>query len=157
MSNIITRAGKGSPLTNEEIDQNFLYLDGKAPLGDGFAAGTMLTFAQASAPTGWIQITDDTANGRMLRLVSDHSGGGRQGIHSPTYCNVVPAHTHSFTTANPSADHTHFGSTGNVSADHAHGIGDPGHYHRVYDTWGNPGPTDDPNIRASVSNNASVS
>jgi hypothetical protein len=80
-----------------------------------FASGTRLVFSQGAAPTGWTQVTDDSANNRMLRVVNG-AGGGTGGYHDPSYNNVVAAHTHGF-------------STGNVSADHAHGIGDPGHVH----------------------------
>lgn len=84
-------------------------------VGQGFAAGTRLLFAQAAAPTGWAQVTGDEANNRMLRVVNT-AGGGVGGVHNPVLNNVVPAHTHAF-------------STGYQSADHAHGIGDPGHAH----------------------------
>lgn len=82
-------------------------------------AGTRLPFAQSTAPTGWTQVSDDTTNNRMLRVVNG-GGGNVGGSHSPIVNNVVPAHTHWF-------------STGNVSADHSHVIQDPGHAHGVYD------------------------
>lgn len=81
--------------------------------------GTRLVFAQAAAPTGWVQITDDGANNRMLRVVNT-AGGGVAGSHSPILNNVVAAHTHGFTTGTVSADHTHTTTTGTESADHAH-------------------------------------
>ncbi len=68
-------------------------------------AGTRMPFAQAAAPTGWTQITEDATDNRMLRVVSS-DGGGHGGVHSPVINNVVAAHTHSFTTGNISADHT---------------------------------------------------
>lgn len=78
-----------------------------------FPTGTKLTFAQAAAPTGWTQVTDDTANNRMLRVVNT-AGGGTGGTHSPILNNVVPSHTHNF-------------STNAVNIDHVHS--DAGHYH----------------------------
>ena len=81
----------------------------------GFIAGTRVLFAQAAAPTGWTRDVSDAANNRMLRVVSS-GGGGTGGSMDPTFCNVVPSHTHGFT-------------TGGVSADHTHGIGDNGHSH----------------------------
>ena len=81
--------------------------------------GTRLVFAQAAAPTGWVQIVDDGANNRMLRVVNT-AGGGVAGSHSPILNNVVAAHTHGFTTGTVSADHTHTTTTGTESADHAH-------------------------------------
>ncbi len=84
-----------------------------------FATGTRLLFAQASAPTGWTQITTDMANNRMLRVVT--SGGyGAGGYHDPVVCNVVPAHTHGFTTGGISSDHSHDGWTNGQNADHYH-------------------------------------
>ena len=77
-------------------------------------------FAQAAAPTGWTRVTDDSANNRMLRVVST-GGGGTGGSASPILNNVVPAHTHSFTSGGNSVDHTHGGTTGTMSNDHAHG------------------------------------
>jgi hypothetical protein len=76
-------------------------------------------FSQASAPTGWTRITDDSAANRMLRVVSS-GGGGTGGSADPILNNVVPAHTHSFTTGTVSSDHVHGGTTGTVSSDHAH-------------------------------------
>lgn len=84
-------------------------------------AGTRLMFAQSAAPTGWTQVTDDTANNRMLRVVTG-AGNGTGGSHSPILNNVVPSHTHGFTTGNVSADHTHGGWSAGVSANHYHTI-----------------------------------
>ena len=113
-----------------------------------FAAGTRMPFAQASAPTGWVQDTSDNADNRMLRVVNT-AGNGIGGSHSPILNNVVPSHTHGMTTGNQSADHTHSATTGTVSADHSHytttggmsqshlhGVSDPGHTHYVYTGFG---------------------
>lgn len=83
-------------------------------------AGTKTVFFQAAAPTGWTQITDDTATNRMLRVVNT-AGGGNGGSHSPILNNVVPSHTHGFTTGNMSQDHVHGGWTGGVNSSHLHG------------------------------------
>lgn len=85
-----------------------------------FATGTRLLFAQAAAPTGWVQITSDLADNRMLRVVKT-AGAGTGGSHSPILNNVVPAHTHGFSTGGQSADHSHSGWTNDVSANHTHG------------------------------------
>lgn len=85
-----------------------------------FATGTRLLFAQAAAPTGWVQITSDLADNRMLRVVKT-AGAGTGGTHSPILNNVVPAHTHGFSTGGQSADHSHSGWTGGVSSNHTHG------------------------------------
>ena len=86
---------------------------------ESFVTGTRLMFAQASAPTGWTRVTNDSANNRMLRVVST-GGGGTGGSNNPTVMDVVPAHTHGFNTGFMSNDHTHSGTTGTVSANHVH-------------------------------------
>lgn len=86
---------------------------------DAFPAGTKLMFAQSAAPTGWTQITDDTASNRMLRVVTT-AGAGTGGSHSPILNNVVPSHTHGFTSGNQSANHSHSFTTGDISANHYH-------------------------------------
>ncbi len=91
-------------------------------------AGTRMIFAQAAAPTGWVQVTDDSANNRMIRIVN-WGGGGTAGVHDPTVMNVVPPHTHSFNTGYVSADHSHWVQTGGRSSGHLHGLPDPGHAH----------------------------
>jgi len=87
-----------------------------------FPTGTRVVFAQASAPTGWSQITDDTTNNRMIVLVNGTGGGTLGGSMSPTLMNVVPAHTHSFTSSAENATHTHTLTTGAESNGHAHGL-----------------------------------
>lgn len=56
-------------------------------------SGTKMPFAQSSAPTGWTQITDDTATNRMLRVVNT-TGGGTGGSNSPILMDVIPTHSH---------------------------------------------------------------
>jgi hypothetical protein len=84
-----------------------------------FPPGTKLVFAQASAPTGWTQVLDDSATNRMLRVVNG-GGGAVGGSHSPILNNIVPSHTHGFNTGTESSDHSHTGNTGSVSNDHQH-------------------------------------
>lgn len=90
-------------------------------------AGTRMPFAQAAAPTGWTQDVSDSANNRMLRVVSG-VGNGIGGTNDPTLNNTVPYHTHGFT-------------TGTVSVDHSHAIGDPSHAHGItaFDAQGGGG------------------
>ena len=105
-------------------------------VSNAFPSGTRLPFAQAAAPTGWTQITDDTANNRMLRVVNS-TGGGTGGSASPILMNVVPSHTHGWgaNTGTMSANSTHYhsGTTGGMNANnpHSHGVSDPGHSHSL--------------------------
>lgn len=74
---------------------------------DSLPSGTRMAFAQASAPTGWTQITTDTADNRMLRVVNT-AGGGTGGSNSPILNNVVPSHTHTYSaTTSGVGDHVH--------------------------------------------------
>lgn len=107
------------PITATEAELNLLH--GKTA-GNFFAAGTKLLFGQASAPTGWVQDVTDSANNRMLRVVSAANGGNIGGSHSPILMDVVPGHTHTFAA-----------STGDQSANHTHT--DSGHTH-TKDTYG---------------------
>ena len=88
-------------------------------------AGTKMVFHQASAPTGWTQIT--TQNDKALRVVSG-VGGGTGGTHSlSTPPNI--SHTHAGPShAHAGASHTH-GYTQVVNHTHNVTINDPGHYH----------------------------
>ena len=75
--------------------------------GTFFTSGTTLLFYQASAPTGWTQVTSH--NDKALRVVSG-TGGGSGG--STAFTSV-------------------FASRGVPLPDHNHGINDPGHTHNV--------------------------
>jgi len=55
--------------------------------------GTIMLFGQASAPTGWTQVNNDSSNNRMLRVVNG-GGAGVGGSHDPSIMNLVPSHTH---------------------------------------------------------------
>lgn len=80
-----------------------------------FASGTRMPFAQASAPIGWTQDTTDSANNRMLRVVTT-AGGGIGGTLSPIVNSVVPSHTHGFSTGTVSSDHSHSGTSSAAGA-----------------------------------------
>jgi hypothetical protein len=58
--------------------------------GTGFAAGTTLLFYQASAPTGWTQVT--THNNKALRVVSSTGGGSGGSVAFTTaFASQTPA------------------------------------------------------------------
>lgn len=78
----------------------------------GFVSGTDMLFVQASAPTGWTQIT--AVNDRVLRLVSG-TGAGTGG--SWTISGLTHAHTHTFDT--PAHKHELPMSEGNNTLDNA--------------------------------------
>ena len=75
----------------------------------GFASGTKIVFAQATAPSGWVQISDATYNDAAIRLVTS-AGGGTGG-------------TVGFTTA--------FASQTVPLPEHTHVLTDPGHLHNL--------------------------
>jgi hypothetical protein len=89
--------------------------DARTALDVGFASSTKALFGQASAPTGWTQVTTDNATNRMLRVVNT-AGAGIGGGDSPILNNIVVTHTH-----------TYSGTTGNQNASHTHT--DSGHQH----------------------------
>ena len=95
-------------------------LTGCNSIPDFIPSGAETVFTQAAAPTSWTRVTSDTANGRMLRLISSGAAGGVGGSASPILNSVVPSHTHGFTSGNVSSGHAHSGNTGNVSANHTH-------------------------------------
>ena len=104
-------------------------------VNNAFPSGTRLMFAQASAPTGWTQVTSDEANNRMLRVVNT-AGAGTGGSASPILNNVVPSHTHTYSSTSGAQSNDHYhgfgGVTAGVSNDHTHGVNDPGHNHNLY-------------------------
>tara|TARA_B110000503_G_scaffold53746_1_gene86274 strand:+ start:9867 stop:10505 length:639 start_codon:yes stop_codon:yes gene_type:complete len=99
--------GYATAITTTEAELNALH----GFTNIGFAAGTRLPFFNATAPTGWTQVT--TYANHMLRVVAT-AGGGAGGTNSPILNNTsVPAHTHTFT-GNALAAHTH------TDSGHAH-------------------------------------
>ena len=106
-------------VTDSLTVQNVADYLAQAIKNDIFVAGTRLMFPQASAPTGWTQVTTDEANNRMLRVVST-GGSGTGGTHSPILNNVVPSHTHGFSTGTESNFHNHGASSSGQTADHTH-------------------------------------
>jgi hypothetical protein len=82
--------------------------------------GSVMTYIQSAAPVNWTRVATDTADNRMLRVISSGAAGGVGGSASPILNSVVPSHTHGFSTGGVSADHSHSGNTGGASADHDH-------------------------------------
>lgn len=121
-ANIAATAGDVAVFVNEGSGSTWRCVS-YTTQGGSMPAGTRMTFAQASAPVGWTQITDDSASNRMLRVVAG-TGAGTGGANSPILMDVVPSHTHTFTTGNNNVDHYHgfSATTGGMSANatHAH-------------------------------------
>lgn len=96
-----------APTSNDHM-ANKAYVDTEVAAG-GFPSGTVMSFFQASAPTGWTQITDDSATNRMMVVVNT-SGGGTAGTDTPLSFDT--AHTHTtqthvlLTSEMPSHTHT---------------------------------------------------
>ncbi|WP_394789118.1 hypothetical protein [Rhodoferax sp.] len=111
-----TKAGEASTSATAALaSKNSAAASAAAALGQIFATGTRMAFAQSAAPTGWTRDVSDNADNRMFRVVKT-GGGGVGGSHSPILNDVVPLHVHPF-------------NTGNQSNDHNHPVPDPGHVH----------------------------
>jgi hypothetical protein len=107
---VVAPGASGNVLTSNGTT----WTSGSAP---GFPSGTVLLFYQASAPTGWTQVT--TQNNKALRVVSG-TGGGTGGSVAFTTAfasqsaggtvgattlstSQIPSHSHSFATSVTSA------------------------------------------------------
>jgi hypothetical protein len=83
MATIVTRAGKGSPLTHEEVDANFTNLNDeaatKAPLASPALTGTP-TAPTASVGTNTTQVaTTEFVNAEIANDAPTKTGGGASG------------------------------------------------------------------------------
>lgn len=70
-------------------------------IATNFPAGTVMIFAQASAPTGWTKLT--TQNDKALRVVSGSTGGAAGGTYpisgGVTHAHDFDPHTHAISAA----------------------------------------------------------
>ena len=142
--------GVGSAVTIEQSHRYLLFADATngvriisnvdlTGLSAQFPAGTVTTFIQAAAPTGWT--ISSSFNDRAIRLNST-SGGGTAGsvAFSTLFARTatdsytlqtadIPAHTHSVagTTGSQNANHQHTysGTTANENASHQHTYDQP--------------------------------
>ena len=92
-------------------------LNGKANVGDGgVPSGTRQPFAQASAPSGWVRDSSDTATNRMIRIVPSN-GGAVGGSDDCIVNDKVPGHTHWINNITTSINgaHTHSQRTNNTT------------------------------------------
>lgn len=79
---------------------------------DHIESGVVMTFFQASAPTGWTKVT--TQNDKYLRVVSG-SGGGNGGTDDvsspPSHTHAISAHAHTMFAGSVFSGATSVGST----------------------------------------------
>ena len=89
-------------------------------------AGTTAVFYQASAPTGWTQVT--TQNDAALRVVSGVGGGsGGTTNFSSAFTSIAVTGSVSIATATGTVGDTAI--TLDQMPSHGHGVSDPGHSH----------------------------
>lgn len=94
------------------------FTDLQSEIVPSFPAGTVMLFAQATAPTGWTQIT--TQNNKALRVVSGTGGGtGGTVAFTTAFSNQNVGDTALTSAQIPSHAHTFSGSTSGVG-DHVH-------------------------------------
>ena len=78
---IYTFSTSSTPLVNTTNSNTYTYdpvvgVWTAAGVGStGFPGGTRIVFAQATAPSGWVQVTDATHNEAAIRLVNTAGGG----------------------------------------------------------------------------------
>ena len=92
---------------------------GVSPSTVGLPSGTKMLFMQASAPTGWTQVT--AVNDAMLRIVSGGTGGSTGGSWTLSGVSLGATALSQSQLPNVSFPVTDGG--------HSHGTTDPGHYH----------------------------
>ena len=118
---IYTFSTSSTPLVNTTNSNTYTYdpvvgVWTAAGVGStGFPGGTRIVFAQATAPSGWVQVTDATHNEAAIRLVNTAGGGtGGSAAFSTMFTSTrsVPLLQHSHVISNTA--HTH-GYTSNSS------------------------------------------
>lgn len=90
-----------------------------------FPSGTVMLFAQTTAPTGWTKLT--THNDKALRVVSGTAGSGGTTAFTSVFASRTPAGTVSGTNTAGAVGNTTL-TLAQIPA-HSHGVNDPGHSH----------------------------
>lgn len=91
----------------------------------GFPSGTKIVFAQAAAPSGWVQVTDATHNEATIRLVNTAGGGtGGSGAFSTTFTSTrsVPLLEHTHVISNTAHTHGYTSNSANLAGRVSPGI-----------------------------------
>lgn len=90
MAEIVTRAGKGSPLTNNEVDSNFINLNSQADTSTAGIAALQTSKADQTS-TG---IVNDSAMYYNTRTISqDVTIGGTENVMSVGPMEIVDGYT----------------------------------------------------------------
>jgi len=115
----ISNAGSNGQFLSKQSGNNGGLTWATVTMEDFIPNGSVMAFFQASAPTGWTQVT--TQNDKVLRVVSGTGGGtgGTWATNSGVTTSEVGAHTHT------SAAHTH------TSAAHTHNGAAHSHNHNL--------------------------
>ncbi len=73
LSNVLTRANKGSALSHTEMDNNLTTL--ASSIDGAMGEGNKILFLASAAPTGWTQDTTATLSNAGLRIVTGTGAG----------------------------------------------------------------------------------
>jgi len=88
--------------------------------GVSFPVGTRLVFAQAAAPTGWVQDTSAGINDRAIRVVNTAGGGTGGTIPFSTLFNATSAYTGSVTITSGQVGNTSLSIAQLAAHDHSY-------------------------------------
>jgi hypothetical protein len=89
-----------------------------APVGGGFASGTLMLFQQTAAPTGWTKQT--THNNKALRVVSGTASSGGSVAFTTAFASGSTGATTLSTAQIPSHSHSYPGRTGSGAVQGLH-------------------------------------
>jgi microcystin-dependent protein len=132
MATIVTRAGKGSPLTNAEVDANFNNLNSDK-LETSSLVGQVAFFAMSTAPTGWLKANgaavSRTAYADLFAAIGTTwgVGDGSTTFNVPDLRDRMPIGAENLYALGATG-----GSKDAIVVAHTHTITDPGHKHRLF-------------------------